>query len=251
MAKTTKIEWADSGWSPWLGCTKISSGCEECYAEKKTHGKGWGNQPRIRTTLDYWRQPLLWNADGPRFQREHGHRQRVFGGHMCDWFDNQVDPQRRIDAWKLTRETPNLDWLIPTKRPQNIAKMLPPDWGDGYPNVWLGISAEDEENYRLRWSILATVPVVLRFVSYEPALGPLGAVDIGVGVLPDWIIVGGESGDNPREMDPQWARDVRDQCRKLNIAFFMKQMTDRRAIPPDLFVRQFPSSARAAAEAGQ
>ena len=101
---------------------------------------------------------------------------------------------------------------ILTKRPQNITKMLPPDWGDGYPNVWLGISAEDEGNYRLRWLIPARIPAELRFVSYEPALGPLGAIDIRVGVLPHWIIFGGESGDNPREMDPRWARDVRDDC---------------------------------------
>jgi protein gp37 len=118
--------------------------------------------------------------------------------------------------------------------------MLPPDWGDGYPNTWLGISAGNQHFYAGRWPILAAIPVIIRFVSYEPALGPLGPLDIGVGVLPDLIIVGGESGNNPRKMDAQWARDVRDQCRHLGIAFFMKQMTGRREIPPDLFVRQFP-----------
>jgi protein gp37 len=202
MTEATKIEWADSSWSPWWGCTEISDGCKNCYAREITHG-AWGDHPRKRTSRNYWRQPLLWNADGPRFQREHGRRRRVFGGHICDFFDNQAPPEWRADAFKLVRERPNLDWLILTKRPQNIAKMLPADWGGGYPNVWMGISAEDEQNYRLRWSILARLPAVLRFVSYEPALDPLGAIDTGVGLLPDWLIVGGESGPHAREMDPK------------------------------------------------
>jgi protein gp37 len=231
----TKIEWPDKGFSPWLGCTEISDGCRDCYA-KRSHGglASWGNHPRRRTSRDYWRQPHYWNADGPRFQREHGRRERVFGDHLCDAFDNQVDPQVRADYWKLIRATPNLDWLMLTKRPQNIARMLPADWGSGYMNVWLGISAETEHYYKQRWSILAAIPAALRFISYEPTLGPLGAIDLGIGVLPDWIIVGGETGD------PQWARDVLDRCRKFGIPFFMKQMTNRASIPTDLMVRQFP-----------
>jgi protein gp37 len=239
MARGTAIEWADDTWSPWWGCTEISEGCKNCYAREQTHG-AWGNHPRKRTSRDYWRQPVYWNADAPRFQREHGHRERVFGGHICDWFDNQAEPEWRAEAWKLVRATPNLDWLILSKRPQNISKMLPDDWGDGYPNVWLGISVEDEASYRQRWPLLAAIPAVIRFVSYEPALGPLGPIDLGIGVLPDWVIVGGESGKNPRMMDAAWARDVRDQCRKLGIPFFMKQMTGRAPIPADLMIREFP-----------
>jgi hypothetical protein len=140
----------------------------------------------------------------------------------------------------LVRATSNLDWLILTKRPQNIGKMLPPDWGDGYPNVWLGISAGNQHYYVQRWPLLASIPAVKRFVSYEPALAPLGSIDIGVGVLPDWILVGGESGKNPREMDLQWALDARHECARLGVAYFFKQTTGKRAIPPDLFVRQFP-----------
>jgi protein gp37 len=147
-------------------------------------------------------------------------------------------------AWKLIRETPNLDWLILTKRPQNISKMLPPDWGSVHANVRLGISAENEHYYRQRWPLLAAVPYVLRFVSYEPALAPLGRIDLGIGVLPGWIIAGGESGTAPRMMGAAWARDVRDQCRNLRIPFFMKQMTGKTPIPADLFVREFPISRR-------
>src|SRR5262249_15636390 len=84
MARGTAIEWADDTWSPWWGCTEVSEECDGCYAREQTHG-AWGNHPRKRTSRDYWRQPLLWNADAPRFLREHGHRERVFGGHICDW----------------------------------------------------------------------------------------------------------------------------------------------------------------------
>jgi protein gp37 len=251
MARTTAIEWADSTWSPWWGCTEISDGCKRCYARDGTGGSAWGNKPRVRTSPKYWREPLYWNADAPRFLREHGHRQRVFGGHICDVFDNHVDPQWRIEMFKLICETPNLDWLLLTKRPQNILKMLPADWNNGYPNLWLGISAEDEKNYRLRWPILAAIPAVIRFVSYEPALDPLGSIDIGVGVVPNWIICGGESGDGARMMDAQWACDVRDQCRRLGVAFFMKQMTGRAPIPPDLMVREWPQPHTAPAAANR
>jgi protein gp37 len=208
-----------------------------------TRGGAWGKNPRRRTSRTYWKQPELWNADGPRFQREHGHRQRVFGGHICDWFDNQAPEEWRADAFKLVDRTPNLDWQILTKRPQNIAKMLPPNWGDGYPNVWLGVSVEDAAYYAQRWPILARIPAAVRFISYEPALGPLGPIDIGIGVLPDWVIVGGED-SGPRVMDPRWARDVRDECARLGIAFFMKQMTGKGPIPADLMIREYPNPRR-------
>ena len=127
-----------------------------------------------------------------------------------------------------------------TKRPQNIAKMLPPDWGDdGYANVWLGTTTEDQEHYEQRWPILARVPAVVHFVSYEPALGPLTPTPSN-GVLPDWIICGGESGPGARIMDAAWARRIRDHCRDLGLHFFMKQMTGKKPIPADLLVRQFP-----------
>jgi protein gp37 len=144
---------------------------------------------------------------------------------LADVFDNQADVAWRADLFELIRQCDQIDWQLLTKRPQNIKKMLPPDWGDGYPNVWLGTTAEDAESYQQRVSHLLALPAVVRFVSYEPALGPLGAIKVGADT-PDWIIIGGESGvraDLARPTEPQWARDVIAQCRRHDVAPFLKQ----------------------------
>jgi protein gp37 len=223
MAESSKIEWCDHTFNPWIGCQKVSPGCDRCYAEKMMdhrygkvkcgpHGK------RKRTSDDNWKRPYRW-------ARESGTRPRVFCASLADIFDNKAPEGARDNLFRLIRGTPELDWLLLTKRPQNIIKMLPPDWGDGYPNVWLGITAADAENYRLRSPILSRIPAVVRFVSYEPAIGPLGSIDIGTAAcLPDWIICGGESGADARRMKPAWVRAMRDECADLDIAFFMKQI---------------------------
>jgi protein gp37 len=110
--------------------------------------------------------------------------------------------------------------------------MLPADWGDGYANVWLGATAEDTERFHLRWPILSRIPAASRFISYEPAIAPLGAIDISsASCLPDWVICGGESGGRARTMHPAWARHVRDQCHALGIAFLHKQWGTYRSNP--------------------
>jgi protein gp37 len=116
--------------------------------------------------------------------------------------------------------------------------MLPADWRNGWPNVWLGTTCEDQQHFDRRWPILRDVPAVVHFISYEPALGPL---EIGV-ARPSWIICGGESGGGARYMEPAWARALRDECAAAGVAFFMKQMTRKRPIPDDLLVRQFPAA---------
>src|SRR5262249_40070407 len=153
-------------------------------------------------------------------------------------FDNKAPAHARDDLWALIRATPQLDWLLLTKRPENIAKMLPAEWGAGWANVWLGTTCEDQKHFEHRWPILSGVPAAVRFISYEPALGPL----VLGGARPDWVICGGESGagDHTRYMDPEWARSMRDQCAAGGIAFFMKQMTRKRPIPADLLIRQSP-----------
>lgn len=162
----------------------------------------------------------------------------MFCASLADVFDNQVPEQWRDDLWHLIQKTPHLDWLLLTKRPQNIRKMLPgalheqpmsdeflptvwPQWP--WPNVWLGTTAEDEKHFLMRWPFLSKVAAAKRFVSYEPALGPFAKLDGLPWPLPDWIIAGGESGGNARAPNPQWFRDVRDECAQLGIAYLFKQ----------------------------
>ena len=224
MAEHSKIEWTDHTFNPWTGCTNVSPGCDHCYAEAWSKRSGhvkWGNSPRKRTTEQYWKAPSIWNARAGQFAGQNGRRQRVFCASLADVFDNQADEEWRIDLFSLIRECTGLDWLLLTKRPQNIGKMLPADWGEGYPNVWLGMTAEDQDRYDQRWRHLAAAPAAVRFVSYEPAIGPLRISDAAS--RPDWLIVGGESGPGARAMDPQWVRDIVADCRRIGTAPFFKQ----------------------------
>ncbi len=225
MAEASKIEWTDSTFNPWIGCTKISPGCDRCYAERlvtRYRWTLWGpHGDRKRTSAANWRKPIQWNSQATVFQAEHSHRQRVFCASLADVFDNKADPTTRADLFELIKATPNLDWLLLTKRPQLMARFLPKDWGNGYPNVWLGSTMEDQERYDQRWPLLRDTPAAIRFISYEPAIGPI-VLDAG-GTQPDWIISGGESGPGSRLMQPAWARAVRDQCQSRGIAFMHKQ----------------------------
>jgi protein gp37 len=149
----------------------------------------------------------------------------VFCASLADVFDNQIDPQWRADLFNIIRACDQLDWQLLTKRPQNIRKMLPSDWDDGYRNVWLGTTAEDADAYQQRVPHLLRAPAAIHFVSYEPAIGPLGQLDID-GRSPDWVIIGGESGvrsDLIRLTDPKWARDAIAECRRVGAAPFLKQ----------------------------
>lgn len=236
MAENTKIEWCDATFNPWVGCQKVSPGCDHCYAEgwaKRSGQVNWGAHGiRKRTSETNWRKPLQWAKAAIG-------RPRVFCASLADVFDNKAPAGARADLFALIRSTPQLDWLLLTKRPQNIVKMLPEDWGAGYPNVWLGTTCEDQKHYDMRWPVLAAVPAAVRFISYEPAIGPLSMV----WGKPDWIICGGESGPGARYMEPAWAETVRDQCAASGISFFMKQMTGKKPVPEHLMVRQWPIAA--------
>jgi protein gp37 len=235
MGENTKIEWTDHTFNPWVGCQKVSGGCDLCYAEAmmdhRYHRVKWGpHGERSRTSDGYWRQPLKWA------RQANGRRSRVFCASLADVFDNKVPKEWRSNLWGLIRQTPELDWLLLTKRPQNIRKTLPDSWP--WENVWLGTTTEDQEHYDLRWPILSKIPATIRFISYEPALSPLR---LHGSPLPDWVICGGESGARQaRMMDPDWARSVLDQCKEAGIAFFVKQMTKLAPIPKDLFIREWP-----------
>lgn len=225
MAEVSKIEWTDRTFNPWTGCTKISPGCDNCYAESWSKRSGhvkWGNNPRKRTTDAYWKAPLAWQALSSQFERANGRRQRIFCASLADVFDNKVDPKWRSDLFDLIRATPNLDWQLLTKRPQNIMKMLPSDWGEtGWQNVWLGFTAEDQLRFEQRKRFIAEIPSSIWFVSYEPAIGPLRISDTDP--APSWLIIGGESGHNARPLNPTWVDNIVADCRTRHIAPFFKQ----------------------------
>jgi len=225
MADETRIEWTDRTFNPWTGCTKISPGCDHCYAESWSKRSGhvvWGNNPRKRTTDAYWKAPHAWQAQAQKFQLESGRRQRVFCASLADVFDNKVNSDWRVDLFKLIRNTPDLDWQLLTKRPQNILNMLPDDWGDsGYHNVWLGFTAEDQIRFDQRKKYIQKIPARVWFVSYEPAIGALRIKPSDP--TPGWIIIGGESGGGARPMSPEWVTDIMADCASLEIAPFFKQ----------------------------
>ena len=245
MSENSKIEWTDHTFNPWEGCQKVSPGCDHCYAETRNAryaggtAVNWGpGAPRRRTSAANWRKPLAWNAAHAEFFARHGRRQRVFCASLADVFDNAVDPAWRRDLFDLIELTPDLDWLLLTKRIANVFRMVADarchDWLAGRDNVWLGASIVNQEEADRDIPKLLAQPARVRFLSMEPLLGP---VDLR-GNLPveralrwhrpmlsmlDWIIVGGESGPGARPMHPEWARSLRDQCAAAGVPFLFKQ----------------------------
>jgi protein gp37 len=303
MADATKIEWCDSTFNPWRGCTPVScgpqGGCEHCYAaalSKRTGGPAYASgEPRIRTTDANWKIPVGWNrrgywqcsacgwrgespkADGlvsvspacpdctAAFPALRPVRRRVFCASMADVFDNEVDPTWRSDLFKLIAATPNLDWLLLTKRIGNAARMIDeargPDpvlSGKPWPfpqtprgplaNVWLGATVVTQSEADRDVTKLLTTPAARRFVSIEPMLGPVDLTNVapptvegreyhGIdaltpfnrslrGVL-DWVIVGGESGAGARPMVLGWAKDIVRQCQNAGVPVLVKQIGAR------------------------
>lgn len=261
MAENSKIEWCDHTFNPWVGCTKISPACDHCYAEswaKRTgHPELWAGDRR-RTTPENWRKPLKWNKDA----YVSGVRRKVFCASLADVFDNQVPIEWLVDLLDLISGTPHLDWLLLTKRPQNIAKRLRAaaeagagvvsgfvwQWLDGGnlpANVWLGTTVENKDEMAKRRGHLLSVPAAVHFLSCEPLLEQVWLPSPDSYWQPlDWVICGGESGGGARMMSEIWARSLRDECAEMGIAFFMKQMTSKKPIPPDLMIRQFPEPHR-------
>lgn len=235
MSENSKIEWTDHTFNPWEGCQKVGPGCDHCYAETRNArfaggtAINWGpGAPRRRTSASNWNKPLLWNKQADAFMAAHGRRQRVFCASLADVFDNAVDPQWRIDLWDLIKATPNLDWLLLTKRIGVVAS-----WAALWPlpaNVWLGATIVNQAEADRDIPKLLAVPAARRFLSMEPLLGAVDLMpmfehraevwnDTGV----DWVIVGGESGPGARPMHPAWARDLRDQCKDAGVPFLFKQ----------------------------
>lgn len=234
MGEVTKIAWTGTvspdgtlvkgaTFNPVWGCTKVSPGCKFCYAEAldlrfHAEDRHWGpNAPRKEFGDGHWNEPLQWN----RKAQASGIRRKVFSGSMCDIFEDEFPEKTRERLFDTIARTPWLDWLLLTKRPANIAGMLPPTWGDGWANVWLGASAEDQEWLDRRLASLVAVPARIHFLSAEPLLGPV-TLPTNSGL--DWVIIGGESGEHARPFHLEWAESLVRQCSEAGIPAFVKQM---------------------------
>ncbi|GHH52974.1 phage Gp37/Gp68 family protein [[Pseudomonas] boreopolis] len=194
MAETSRIEWTDATFNPWIGCTKVSPACDNCYASVATptrrFGIEWGaGKPRRRTAPSNWALPLRWNAKHDEFFAEHGRRRRVFCASLADVFDTEVDPQWRIDLLELIAETPNLDWLLLTKRIGCAERLLDQAldvmshgltrWRDvPWPNVWIGATIANQAEANRDIPKLLRVPAAVRFLSMEPLLGPVNLTQV-------------------------------------------------------------------------
>jgi protein gp37 len=272
--ENSKIGWTDHTLNPWRGCTKVSAGCQNCYAEEQQaryNGAKWGDdQPRIIAAESSWKNPIKWNKDAAAA----GIRARVFCASLADVFEDRpelVAPRERL--FHLIEATPHLDWLLLSKRPENMQRLTPPTWAAGWPeNAWAMCTVEDQVQAKKRIPHLMQVPAKVRGVSVEPMLGPVNlanhAVDNAYDMVLqynedgtpslyeemnsshiglDWVICGGESGDKHRPFDLAWARDLEHQCMAERVAFFMKQLggfPDKKDqledLPADLQKRQWP-----------
>lgn len=260
MGADTKIQWCHHTFNPWRGCTKVSDGCKNCYADQlskrnpKTLGV-WGPQgQRVVAAESYWRQPIKWNREA----EQAGERRRVFCASLADVFEGPetmpaasvpIVEAARQRLWQLIDDTTWLDWLLLTKRPENVMAMLPnPRIGSSTiyrPNIWLGTSVEDQKAADERIRHLLKCPAAVRFLSCEPLLGPIRLILKSIKIneaatwggdntsAVNWVIVGGESGPNARPCRPAWIRSIMHQCRKGGAACFVKQMGSRIEIRND------------------
>jgi protein gp37 len=248
MAENTKIEWATHTWNPWIGCTKVGPPCDHCYAAElmdTRYGRvTWGaGEDRVKTAPGNWKLPYRWD----RAAFSAGRRATVFCLSLGDIWDNEVDPLWRHQAFDVMRATPNLIYLLLSKRIGNAERMcnvsrhgssapLPP-------NAALGATMADDQEWHRDTEKLheagEALGALFTFASVEPMLGP---IRIGDSYCPDWVICGGESGHGWRDMPAEWAESLRDQVTERGKAFFMKQMANKAPIPPHLMLRQFPEA---------
>lgn len=231
MSDRTKIQWTDATWNPWHGCHKVSPGCKNCYMfrEKKQYGQDPNIVVRSKTKFT---DPLKWKE--PRL---------IFTCSWSDWFIEEAD-EWRDEAWDIIRRTPQHTYQILTKRIERAEGRVPIP---ALPNIWFGVSVEDQKHADERIPKLLRTPTTTRFISAEPLLGPVdltrlrpvgcsGWIDavgkrehrgpsvFGTEVGLDWVIVGGESGTGARPMDIEWARSIVGQCKAAGVACFVKQL---------------------------
>jgi protein gp37 len=226
MAKNSQIEWTHHTFNPWWGCTKVSPACDNCYADLWARRMGhrlWGSDAPRRLFGDkHWNEPLTWNEEA----RTARHRTRVFCASMADVFERRAElNSQRTRLWGLIERTPWLDWLLLTKRPQNVEQLAP--WKEKWPNnVWLGTTVENQTFAEKRLPFLLKHPAAVRFLSCEPLLGPIDLREWfrRRGLHPiNWVIAGGESGPGSRPMHPDWPLKLLRQCQEFDVKFHFKQ----------------------------
>jgi len=211
----SKIQWTDATWNPWHGCKKVSAGCKYCYMfrDKETR---YGQDPTIVVqSKTKFNDPVKWEL--PRM---------IFTCSWSDWFIDEADGWRDA-AWKIIKETPHHTYQILTKRPERIYDHLPDDWGEGYPNVWLGVSVENN-TFKKRINILEEIPAKIRFVSFEPLIGAIWLLDHEANNI-QWAILGGESGNETgkytyRPSELVWFDLLMVKLRERKVPIFVKQL---------------------------
>lgn len=216
----SNISWTDGSWNPWLGCDKVGPECANCYIDRTLLRQGrqpWGQVYKAVTTWDLPR----------RMQNraiKEGNRLKLFTCSLSDFFHRKAD-QWRAEAWEIIKRCPNVDFLILTKRANRIQQCLPADWGQGYPNVWLGVSVG---MMKTAWRVdrLRQIPAAVRFISAEPLLESLNGLNLDA---IHWLIAGGESGPHHRYMDLEWAEGLRQACEASGTVFFFKQVSGFRS----------------------
>jgi protein gp37 len=244
----SKIQWTGPTWNPWHGCTKVSDGCRFCYMYRDKEKYGQDAKLVVKSKTKF-KEPLKWKTP-----------QLVFTCSWSDWFIEEADEWRH-EAWEIIKNTPQHTYQILTKRPERIMQCLPADWGEGYPNVWLGTSVESNK-VKERVEILSRVPAQMRFISAEPLIGELN-LDEYADIMSEkfhWVIIGGESGNDKghyryRECKLEWIEGLITACREYGVSVFVKQLgthlskelvcKDRHAgkiaeWPVHLQVREFP-----------
>ena len=199
-------------WNPWRGCTRVSPGCKNCYMFPDQ--ARYGRDPSVVVRTKTWGDPPRWQKKAAAA----GRTELVFTCSWSDWF-HEAAGAWRDEAWAVIRRCPNLTFQVLTKRAERIADHLPADWGEGYPNVWLGVSVESDD-YCWRADALRAVPARVRWVCAEPLLGPLPSLNLDA---IHWLVAGGESGPDYRPMDRAWVRQLRDKCRAAGVPFYFKQ----------------------------
>lgn len=229
MSRNSKIEWCDTTWNVVTGCTKVSEGCRNCYAETMA-SRFWGDRKftDVRIHPERLKQPLDWKKPA-----------RVFVNSMSDLFHKDIPFEFIDEVFHIMRVADRHTFLILTKRPDIMLKFIDWqkkntvrfDWRSAHKNIWLGVSVENQKTADERIPLLLQTPAAVRFVSCEPLLGEIdlkgwiykNGMWVDGQKRIDWVIVGGESGKNARPMHPDWARSIRDQCVDAGVPFFFKQ----------------------------